>query len=56
MTTRDDQYEDEPLDACPRAGDPRDPEYDPEHDWEEIGDADLDTVYKCRRCKKSKLG
>lgn len=40
-----DEYHDEPIEPCPRAGDPRDPNYDPKHDWEGIGEFDGETVY-----------
>lgn len=45
----EDCEEEEP---CRGAGDSRDPNYDPAHRFEFIGEADGRSFYKCRHCNE----
>lgn len=41
------------VDVCSRAGDSRDPAFNPEHDWEHQDAPDgMSTFRTCRRCRK----
>lgn len=42
----------EETDVCPRAGDSRDPNFDPSHHWEQQGNDDI-SFFVCSRCKKA---